>query len=70
MSFKELTLKKKIIGGYLAILIIVCLGLGLISAISVSNIVVSQIQQNIPTMATEGGRLIRSQLDNRVLSIQ
>lgn len=70
MKFNELTLKKKIIGGYLFILIFVCIGLGLISAKSVSNIVLGQIQQNIPSMATEGARLIRSQLDKNIVAIE
>ncbi len=67
---KNLSIGIKLIGGFLALLILVCAGLGLIAYDRASRAVIGQVQENIPLMAADGARMVRSQLNFYMVAIE
>jgi methyl-accepting chemotaxis protein len=60
----------KLIGGFLALLILVCSGLGFIAYDRAKSASLSQVQENIQLMAQDGARLVRSRLDFYLLGLE
>ena len=60
----------KLIGGFLALLILVCGGLGFIAYDRAKRAAFSQVQENIVLMAEDGARLLRSRLDYHLVVIE
>ncbi|PTN37321.1 methyl-accepting chemotaxis protein [Desulfonatronum sp. SC1] len=60
----------KLIGGFLALLILVCGGLGYIAYDRSSRAVIAQVQENIPLMAEDGAKLVRSRLDYYLVAME
>jgi methyl-accepting chemotaxis protein len=60
----------KLIGGFLALLILVCAGLGFIAYDRAKSASLSQVQENIQLMAQDGARLVRSRLDFYLLGLE
>ncbi|NCC26469.1 MAG: HAMP domain-containing protein, partial [Deltaproteobacteria bacterium] len=60
---KNIPIGIKLIGGFLSLLILVCVGLGLIAYDQSSKAVLSQVQENIVLMADDGAKLVRSELN-------
>lgn len=60
---KNISIRIKLIGGFLVLLLLVCSGLGIIAYDRVSRAVLGQVQENIPLMARDGARLVESRLD-------
>ncbi len=67
---KNIPVGVKLIGGFMALLILVCAGLGYIAYDRAKRAVQSQVEENIPMMAADGARLVRSRLDNHILAIE
>jgi methyl-accepting chemotaxis protein len=67
---KSIPIRIKLIGGFLALLILVCAGLGFIAYDRAKNASLSQVQENIQLMAQDGARLVRSNLDYHLVVIQ
>lgn len=67
---KNIPIRMKLIGGFLALLILVCAGLGFIAYDRAKNASLKQVQENIQLMAQDGARLVRSKLDFYILGLE
>jgi methyl-accepting chemotaxis protein len=67
---KKIPIRMKLIGGFLALLILVCAGLGFIAYDRAKKAAFSQVQENIVLMAEDGARLVRSRLDYHLVVIE
>jgi methyl-accepting chemotaxis protein len=67
---KNMPIGLKMIGGFLALLVLVCGGLGYISTDRASQAVIGQMQENIPLMAEDGAKLVRSRLDYYLVAME
>jgi len=67
---KKIPIRMKLIGGFLALLILVCAGLGFIAYDRAKQAAFSQVQENIVLMAQDGARLVRSRLDYHLVVIE
>ncbi|MDO9582637.1 MAG: methyl-accepting chemotaxis protein [Desulfomicrobium sp.] len=67
---KNIPIRLKLIGGFLALLILVCSGLGYIAYDRAKNASLNQVQENIQLMAQDGARLVRSKLDFYILGLE
>ncbi len=67
---KNLPVGVKMVGGFVLLLVMVCGGLGYIAYDRASSAALSQVRENIPRMAADGARLVRSRLDNHMVAIQ
>lgn len=67
---KNIPIRMKLIGGFLALLILVCSGLGFIAYDRAKNASLNQVQENIQLMAQDGARLVRSKLDYFILGLE
>ena len=67
---KNIPIRMKLIGGFLALLILVCSGLGFIAYDRAKNASLNQVQENIQLMAQDGARLVRSKLDFYILGLE
>ncbi|WP_031387644.1 methyl-accepting chemotaxis protein [Desulfonatronum thiodismutans] len=67
---KNIPIGIKLTCGFLALLILVCAGLGFIAYERASRAVFSQVEENIVIIAEDGARLLRSQLDYHLLAIE
>jgi methyl-accepting chemotaxis protein len=63
-------IRAKLIGGFLALLILVCAGLGFIAYDRAYNASLNQVQENIQLMAQDGARLVRSKLDFYIVGLE
>lgn len=70
MKFSNLSLKQKLISGFLFLLVFVCVGFGVLVNIATTRIVLNQIRANIPNSAKAAADLVKSQLDCHVLAIE
>ncbi|MCK9241307.1 hypothetical protein, partial [Desulfocurvus sp.] len=59
---KNLPVGVKMVGGFVLLLVMVCGGLGYIAYDRASSAALSQVRVNIPRMAADGARLVRSRL--------
>jgi methyl-accepting chemotaxis protein len=69
-TMKNIPIRMKLIGGFLALLILVCSGLGFIAYDRAKNASLNQVQENIQLMAQDGARLVRSKLDFYILGLE
>ena len=60
----------KLIGGFLALLLVVCFGLGFIAYDRAYRAVLTQVLDNIPEMAKDGARLIQGQMNYHRTAIE
>ena len=67
---KSIPIRIKLIGGFLALLILVCSGLGFIAYDRAKSASLSQVQENIQLMAQDGARLVRSRLDFYLMGLE
>ncbi|MGE4442799.1 MAG: methyl-accepting chemotaxis protein [Desulfomicrobium sp.] len=67
---KSIPIRMKLIGGFLALLILVCAGLGFIAYDRAKRASLSQVQENIQLMAQDGARLVRSRLDFYLMGLE
>ncbi|PTN37915.1 methyl-accepting chemotaxis protein [Desulfonatronum sp. SC1] len=67
---KNLAIGVKLISGFLALLVLVCGGLGFIAYDRASRAVVGQVEEIIPLMAEDGAVLVRSRLDYHMLALE
>ncbi|WP_035261563.1 methyl-accepting chemotaxis protein [Desulfonatronum lacustre] len=67
---KNIPIGIKLLGGFLTLLVLVCGGLGYIAYDRASRAVVAQVEENIPLMAEDGAKLVRSQLDYHILALE
>ncbi len=67
---KNIPIGIKLLGGFLALLVLVCGGLGYIAYDRASRAVVGQVEENIPLMAEDGAKLVRSQLDYHMVALE
>jgi methyl-accepting chemotaxis protein len=67
---KNISIGIKLLGGFLTLLILVCAGLGFIAYDRSSRAVLSQVQENIPLMAADGARLVKSRVDYYLLAVE
>ena len=67
---KNIPIRLKLIGGFLALLILVCAGLGFIAYDRAKNASLNQVQENIQLMAQDGARLVQSKLDYYILGLE
>lgn len=67
---KNLSVGVKMVGGFVILLMIVCGGLGYIAYERASSAALSQVRENIPRMAADGARLVRSRMDYHLLAIE
>lgn len=67
---KNIPIRMKLIGGFLALLILVCAGLGFIAYDRAKHASLTQVQENIQLMAQDGARLVRSKLDFYILGLE
>jgi methyl-accepting chemotaxis protein len=67
---KKIPIRMKLIGGFLALLILVCSGLGYIAYDRSKQALLGQVQENIVLTAEDGAKLIRSQLDFHLVALQ
>ncbi len=67
---KSIPIRMKLIGGFLALLILVCSGLGFIAYDRAKKACVNQVQENIQIIAQDGAKLIRSRLDFYLLGLE
>jgi methyl-accepting chemotaxis protein len=67
---KSIPIRMKLIGGFLALLILVCAGLGFIAYDRARHASQSQVQENIQLMAQDGARLVRSRLDCYIVGLE
>jgi len=67
---KSIPIRMKLIGGFLALLILVCAGLGFIAYDRAKNASLNQVQENIQLMAQDGARLVQSKLDYYILGLE
>ncbi|PTN38621.1 methyl-accepting chemotaxis protein [Desulfonatronum sp. SC1] len=67
---KNIPIGIKLISGFLALLLLVCGGLGFIAYDRASRAVIEQVQENIPLMAADGARLVKSSLEYHLLAIE
>lgn len=67
---RNISIGTKLIGGFLALLTLVCGGLGLIAYDRASRAVVGQVEENIPLMAEDGAQLVRSRLDYHIVALE
>ena len=66
----KISIRIKLIGGFLALLIIVCSGLGFIAYDRAMRASLGQVHENIVLMAADGAKLVRSKLDFHLVVIQ
>ncbi len=69
-NMKNIPIRVKLIGGFLALLILVCTGLGYIAYDRSKQALLEQVQENIVLTAEEGAKLIRSRLDYHLVAMQ
>ncbi|MBM9531976.1 hypothetical protein JWG42_17625, partial [Desulfoprunum benzoelyticum] len=69
-TMKSIPIRMKLIGGFLALLILVCAGLGFIAYDRAKRASLSQVQENIQLMAQDGARLVRSRLDFYLMGLE
>ncbi|MGI6656503.1 MAG: methyl-accepting chemotaxis protein [Desulfobulbus sp.] len=67
---KSISIRVKLIGGFLILLMFVCTGLGYIAYNRAQNAALSQVQENIVQMAESGANLVRSRLDYHIVAVQ
>ena len=67
---KNITIRMKLIGGFLALLILVCAGLGFIAYDRAREASLNQVRENIQLMAQDGARLVRAKLDYYILGLE
>ncbi|WP_031388597.1 methyl-accepting chemotaxis protein [Desulfonatronum thiodismutans] len=67
---KNIPIGAKLIGGLSLLLVLVCGGLGYIAYDRASTAVTNVVHENMPTMAEEGAKLVRSHLDYHLLAVQ
>jgi methyl-accepting chemotaxis protein len=67
---KSISIRVKLIGGFLVLLTLVCTGLGYIAYDRAKNAALSQVQENIVLMADGGAKLVRSRLDYHLVVMQ
>jgi methyl-accepting chemotaxis protein len=66
----KIPIRIKLIGGFLALLMLVCAGLGFIAYDRAMRASLGQVQENITLMADSGAKLVRSNLDYHLVVIQ
>ena len=67
---KKIPIRMKLIGGFLALLTLVCAGLGFIAYDRAMRASLGQVQENIQLMSQDGSRLVRSRLDFFILGLE
>lgn len=67
---KNIPIRVKLIGGFLVLLLLVCVGLGFIAYDRATQASLEQVQENIVLMADSGAKLVRSRLDFHMAVIQ
>ncbi|EPR34361.1 methyl-accepting chemotaxis sensory transducer with Cache sensor [Alkalidesulfovibrio alkalitolerans DSM 16529] len=67
---KNIPIGAKLIGSLSLLLVLVCGGLGYIAYDRASTAVTNAVHENMPTMAEEGAKLVRSRLDYHLLAVQ
>lgn len=67
---KNIPIGIKLLGGFMALLILVCAGLGFIAYDRSSRAVLGQVEENIVLMAEDGSRYINSRLDYYLLAVE
>ena len=68
--FKNLSLKVKLAGSFSILLIVACCTLFFISYSNASRALRDTVNQNLPEVAREGAKLLRSRLDYHVLAVE
>ena len=69
-EMNKIPIRVKLIGGFLALLLLVCAGLGDIAYDRAMRASLGQVQENITRMADGGAMLVRSRLDYHLVVIQ
>jgi methyl-accepting chemotaxis protein len=69
-KMKKIPIRMKLIGGFLALLTLVCAGLGFIAYDRAMRASLGQVQENIQLMAEDGARLVRSRLDYHLVVME
>ena len=67
---KSISIRVKLIGGFLALLVLVCAGLGYIAYDRAMRATLGQVEENIVLMAHDGAKLVRSRLDYHLAVMQ
>jgi methyl-accepting chemotaxis protein len=67
---KNLPIGFKLIGGFLSLLLIVCIGLGYIAYSQASKAVLEQVEENIVLMAEDGAKIVRSELNYYLVALE
>ncbi|MDD5475012.1 MAG: methyl-accepting chemotaxis protein [Syntrophales bacterium] len=65
-NFKNMSIGKKLTGGAILLLVIVSAGIGILSYVQASRALQTQVEENIPLMARDASKLIRSTLDRHL----
>ncbi len=67
---KNVSIKTKLIGGFVSLLLLVCSGVGYIAYDRAFQSSLEQVQENIPSIAVDGAKLVRSRLDYYMLALE
>ncbi len=67
-NFHKMSIRKKLVGGVVFLLIIVSAGIGIMSYLQASRALQRQVQEIIPQTANHAAGLIRGELDRYILS--
>lgn len=67
---RKISIRVKLIGGFMVLLILVCSGLGYIAYDRAKDASLEQVQENIQLMAADGAKLVRSRLDYQVVVME
>jgi methyl-accepting chemotaxis protein len=69
-KMKKIPIRIKLIGGFLALLILVCSGLGYIAYDRSKQALLEQVRENIVLTAEDGAKLVRSRVDYHLIALQ
>ena len=67
---KDISIRIKLIGGFMVVLLLVCTGLGYIAYDRASQTVQGQIQTNLPLMAEDGAMLVEDRLNHHLTVVE
>lgn len=67
---KNISIRIKLIGGFMLLLFLVCTGLGYIAYDRASQAVLEQVQTNLPLMAGDGATLVENRLDHHLTVVE
>ncbi|WP_028575434.1 methyl-accepting chemotaxis protein [Desulfonatronovibrio hydrogenovorans] len=67
---KNISIRVKLLGGFMVLLLLVCSGLGFIAYDRASRAVIGQVQENIPLIARDAAQLVTSRMDYHRLAVE